>query len=606
MERVEVAKSIGRFEQLGEWLKGVFGRIESTSGLPLACSWFVLSFVVALLLFILYMTFVPGLPTEPGLTLEHWTNIASPEMLTEVIPNTLIVGFGAVLVASFFALPLGWLLNRTSLPFRDTFITLMAVVVIVPGFIKAMGWIMLINDRIGLINKAIGALLGLETVPLTVVNNPFGIAWVLGLILTPTMFFLISGSMRAMDPALEEAAAVAGINQWRTLLWVSFPLMWPGILAGIIYTFMTAISIFEVPAMLGAASGKVPVLATELFYAVRPFGSESADVSYGAAGVYGVLIGAPSVLALYFYLRVLTQARRYEVITGRAYRPQNVDLGNFKWLALGFVMLYLILAVVLPLLVLFWASLLPYLQMPSSEALSQVNLSNYNDLLLNLGGVRVIRNTIMLVVSVSLLVLFFSFMISWVVIRTRVRLRKTMDVIAMLPHAIPGLAFAFALVMLGILALKWFPWLPLAGTLVIIVVANVINRLSYGTRVINSALVQIQQELEECAQLCGLSNIAIMWRIIVPLIKPSLVFAGLWTALLTFREVTMALLLSEIHNRVLSVSIWNLWIVGSLEIAAAGAVVMVAIIGVIMFTTLKIIGAASAGRQWLNPSSFRG
>jgi len=596
MQRVEVARRLGWFEQVGERLKETLGPMSITHGLPLVCSWLILSFIVALLLFVFYMTFVPGLPTEPGLTLKHWVNIAHSHMLTEVVPNTVIVGFGAVLVSTCFSLPLAWLLNRTSLPFRNTFITMMAMVVIVPGFITAMGWIMLVNDRIGLVNKAIGGLLGLETVPLTVVNNPFGIAWVLGLVLTPTMFFLISGPMRTLDPTLEEAAAVAGLNQWRTLLRVSSPLMWPATLAGMIYTFMTAISIFEVPAMLGAASGKVPVLSTELFYAVRPGGNDLADIAYGAAGVYGTLIAVPSIVALYFYLRVLTRAKRYEVITGKAYRPRDMDLGSYQWLGLGFVLLYLSLAVVLPMTVLAWSSLLPYLMMPSFEALSKVNLSNYDDLLINLGGISVVRNTLVLMVSVSLLVLFFSFMISWLVVRAKVRLHKLMDVIAMLPHAIPGLAFAFALVMLGIVASLWFPNLPLAGTLGIIVVANVINRLSYGTRITNAALVQVQQELEECAQLCGARNATIMWRIIVPLVKPSLVYAGLWTAMLTFREVSMALMLSESHNRVLSISIWGLWQTGNLGIAAAGAVVMVLTMGVLMVFTLRFAGS-SAVRQ---------
>jgi len=596
MQRVEVARRLGWFEQVGERLKETLAPMSIPHGLPLVCSWLILSFIVALLLFVFYMTFVPGLPTEPGLTLQHWVNIAHSRMLTEVVPNTVIVGFGAVLVSTCFSLPLAWLLNRTSLPFRNTFITMMAMVVIVPGFITAMGWIMLVNDRIGLVNKAIGGLIGLETVPLTVVNNPFGIAWVLGLVLTPTMFFLISGPMRTLDPTLEEAAAVAGLNQWRTLLRVSSPLMWPATLAGMIYTFMTAISIFEVPAMLGAASGKVPVLSTELFYAVRPGGNDLADIAYGAAGVYGTLIAVPSIVALYFYLRVLTRAKRYEVITGKAYRPRDMDLGSYQWLGLGFVLLYLSLAVVLPMTVLAWSSLLPYLMMPSFEALAKVNLSNYDDLLINLGGISVVRNTLVLMVSVSLLVLFFSFMISWLVVRAKVRLHKLMDVIAMLPHAIPGLAFAFALVMLGIVASLWFPNLPLAGTLGIIVVANVINRLSYGTRITNAALVQVQQELEECAQLCGARNATIMWRIIVPLVKPSLVYAGLWTAMLTFREVSMALMLSESHNRVLSISVWGLWQTGNIGIAAAGAVVMVLTMGVLMVFTLRLAGS-SAVRQ---------
>jgi len=194
-------------------------------------------------------------------------------------------------------------------------------------------------------------------------------------------------------------------------------------------------------------------------------------------------------------------------------------------------------------------------------------------------------------------VVFFSFMVSWVVVRVRGRFYKTVDMIAMLPHAIPGLAFAFALMIFGIYAARWFPWFPVSGTLGIIVVADVINRLSYGTRATNAALVQIQSDLEESAQLCGLRNNLIIRRIVVPLVRPSLIFTGLWTALFTFREVTMALFLSESHNRVLSVTIWYIWQDGDFGIAAAGSVVMVLIMGALMWFSLKLTGGTALGQQ---------
>lgn len=256
-------------------------------------------------------------------------------------------------------------------------------------------------------------------------------------------------------------------------------------------------------------------------------------------------------------------------------------------------------------LVLVWAPLLPYLHMPSTAALSKITLSNYGVLLADLGGWIIIQNTVLLTGTVSLLVMFFSFMVSWVVVRVRVRLYKVMDIIAMLPHAIPGLAFAFALAMLGILLSWWTPWFPFAGTLGIIVIANVVNRLSYGTRVINASLVQIQQELEECAQVCGAEKVTIMWRIIVPLIKPALVYASVWTALLTFREVSMALFLSVSHNRVLSVSIWNIWEGGELGVAAAGAVVMVGIMGVFVLVVLDLFGGVAVGQRRTGLASVR-
>ncbi len=57
---MEVANPIGRFWRVGEQLKRVVGSIDIVNRLPLVCSWVVLSFVVGLFLFVLYMTFVPG------------------------------------------------------------------------------------------------------------------------------------------------------------------------------------------------------------------------------------------------------------------------------------------------------------------------------------------------------------------------------------------------------------------------------------------------------------------------------------------------------------------------------------------------------------------
>ena len=258
-------------EQVGtsnkyDWTRRVGDRLNRILGphiLPLFLSWIALSSVIALTIFVLYMTFVPGLPFDPGLTLDHWTDLADSYLVLEVIPNTLIVGVGTVLVTVFFAGPLAWLLNRTSLPFRNVFMALIATVIVVPGFVKALGWIMLINEHIGLINNGLAALLGVDRIPMNL-NNPYGMAWVMGLALTPSMFFLISGPMRALDPSLEEAAGISGASRWWTFVGISLPLVWPAILGGAIYNVMTAISLFEIPAMLGGASGKAPVLASEL------------------------------------------------------------------------------------------------------------------------------------------------------------------------------------------------------------------------------------------------------------------------------------------------------------------------------------------------------
>jgi len=179
-------------------------------------------------------------------------------------------------------------------------------------------------------------------------------------------------------------------------------------------------------------------------------------------------------------------------------------------------------------------------------------------------------------------VIFFSVMISWVVVRTKLRIRRTMDVAAMLPHAIPGLAFAFAL-FIAALTVEIWSGMILVGTLMILVVANVLDHLSYTTRVTNSALIQVHSELEEASRTCGASSWKSIIFVLVPLIGPALIFATIWVALRTFRELTMALFLAGTDNKVMAVRIWLMWNEGGLAQAAAGAVVMTAVCGIILF-----------------------
>src|SRR4051812_39680994 len=100
--------------------------------LALVCSWALLGLIVALLTFIIYMSFVPGLPTDGGWTLDNWASLGSSYFLTRVLPNTVFLGFGAISVAALFGVPIAWLLNRTNVPFRGGFFSLMADIAVMP------------------------------------------------------------------------------------------------------------------------------------------------------------------------------------------------------------------------------------------------------------------------------------------------------------------------------------------------------------------------------------------------------------------------------------------------------------------------------------------
>ena len=110
-----------------------------------------------------------------------------------------------------------------------------------------------------------------------------------------------------------------------------------------------------------------------------------------------------------------------------------------------------------------------------------------------------------------------------------------------------------------------------------LVAVYVICWISFGTRVLNNSMIQVHRELEEAAQVGGVSTFRILYKVIVPLIRPGLVYAWIWTSLSAYRELTMAVFLASPKSQVLSTYIWGQWHGGGLGDAAAIAVIMMTV-----------------------------
>jgi iron(III) transport system permease protein len=230
-----------------------------------------------------------------------------------------------------------------------------------------------------------------------------------------------------------------------------------------------------------------------------------------------------------------------------------------------------VMSKLLPLLVILWASLLPYFQLPSVAALQSVSLSQFEGIpwetmftaLRNTGVLMVVTPTVTLVIAVCF---------SWVVLRSRVPGRLGFDFIAFLPHAIPNILFGVAVLLFALFVLKG----SLTGTLWILLFVFVIARLSYATRMTNSGLIQIHRELEEAAIMSGVSTGGTVRHVLVPLLAPTLMYAWLWMALLTFRELTLAVMLTTRDNMTVPVVMWSMWTSHGLGTAAAITLLLMA------------------------------
>ncbi len=534
---------------------------------------------------VLWMTFTTGLPGTGGpLSLANYREVYGDIYTYRVIYNSL--GFAAITVGivMFFALPMAWLTERTDLPWKTLWLVLLGVNVAVPVLMKAMGWIFLLSPEIGILNQILMSLFGLEEAPLNIYNLA-GMGFVQGLSLVPLAYFMLAPMVRAIDSSLEEAAHIAGLGKLRTLRRIILPISLPGILAVAIYIVGTAIAVFEVPAIIGFPQ-RIFVLSSAIYDATNP---EQFMPQYGLAATYGMTILAVGVVAATFYLRVLKQSHKYAVVTGKGYRVALLGLGRWKGLALLFVGSYFALSIFVPFATLVWTSLLPYFQRPSLEMLGMLSLDNYAGAL-QLIGWRPFINTAFLMGVVPAVTVLVSMILSWFVVTQKAAGREVIDTLTFVPHVIPHIVLALGLGY-GALVLD----LPIYGSIFLIAIGHIIIFLPFTTRSLNNALIQIHPELQEAGKVCGLPPLRVLRRIVAPMVARALFFTLLYTSLLVYREVTLALMLGSPDNTVLSTALWSLWLSGFLPDASALAVILILAMGALVFLAGKMFGFERAG-----------
>lgn len=519
---------------------------------------------------VLMLSFREGRPIDPGepYSLAHYIAVFGDPFIYGVLANTLGVALITLAVALAFGVPAAWLVERSDLKGKPVVLTLMTLGLLIPGFATAMGWLFLMHPRIGLFNALATQVLGFRVAPFNIASI-IGMGWVQGLNLAPIGFIMTAAVLRAIDPTLEESAQIAGAGFVATMRRIVLPLAWPGILAAGIYIFIIGFAAFDVPAIIGW-SNKIFTFSTYLVNELQP-----ADglPEYGpAAALSTVMIALAGVLS-WWYGRLQGQAHRYQVVTGKAYRPRIIALGKRALWAWSFLGIYFVLAKLLPLTVLVWAAILPYFQLPSPAAFASVSLVNFRGIPWDvmLAGAR---NTTILTLATPTLTLALAIAFSWVALRSKIPGRGIVDFIAFLPHAIPNIVFSVGVLLFVIYAVQRV--VPLYGTLWLLLILFVIARLSYATRMTNGSLIQVHRDLEEAATMSGVSAGTVVTRVLLPLLTPTLIYAWLWTALLTFRELTLAVLLTTRDNLTLPVVVWSFWQDGVFGRSAAITVLLMA------------------------------
>ena len=543
--------------------------------------------IVGILVLMLLLSFRSDRTGETDLS-NYAVMLQHPLVLSSV-RNTILFALMALFWATLIGVVTAWLVERTDLGGKKVVYALVTLGVVMPNFYSAMGWVYMVHPRIGTLNHLLESVTGWSPEWLNV-QTLMGMAWVQGLGGSSLLFILVASSIANMDPSLEEAAQMSGARFWTSMRRVTFPLAMPAILGACIFSFTSSLSAFDVPAVLGLPN-RLYTFSTFLFLQGQP---EDGVALYGVSSAFAMLMVIVALLLSYVYTRVLKQARRYEVITGKGYRPNVIELRRWKAPARVFVAVTLFLAHLLPLFLLAWVSLLPYAQPIAASGLDFVSLDNYRNIRWSLVS-RGLSHTLRLAVLGPTLAVAVSLAFSWIVLRTQYRWRLGFDFVAFLPHAIPNVIFAFGALLFTLF--YTLPFLDLYGTLALILILYVCMDLSFGTRITNGALIQIHRELEESAQTSGAPMNVVVRRITLPLLRPALVSVWIWLFLGVFRELQIAAFLSAPGNITLPVVIFDTYLNGGHGASAALTLMLMAILLPLLGLYFRLGGRGLWGRQ---------
>jgi iron(III) transport system permease protein len=425
------------------------------------------------------------------------------------------------------------------MPGRKWFETANLIPFFLSPYVGAVSWIYLAAPNSGLLQRFFRDYFGVSLDFLNIYSIG-GVIWVLSLFYTPYVYLFVISPLRQMDAALEDAARVHGASFWYTVRHISLPLLTPALLSGALVVFVTSAGLFDVPLALASPRG-IRTMPTEIYSSVQ-YPSD-----FGRAASFGIIILFVTVL-LTFLQRQYIAGRRFDTVSGKAYRPRIIQLSpSARVGALALEIIYVGSGVILPIVALVMVSLSRL--WTGRFRPDAVTLANYEYVLFgyNLTQQAVLNSLILAVVGATIGVIL-SLLQSYHLNRGHSRHRAILDTLLSLPLGIPGIVLSLGFLILAIRT-------PLYSTLTIILIAYIARFFPMATRIVSAMFIAINPELEQSARASGASWLQTMRYVLLPLLRPSIIAAWLMLFVIFIRELGATILLYAQGTETISVAL---------------------------------------------------
>jgi iron(III) transport system permease protein len=546
---VAEAVQVGRAPAVGRWRSRARSLLTQESLVTLLASLVVAVAVLLPLATLIVSSFrvldEAGFDTRWGL--DNYRALIDDRIIGKAFVNTLVISTGATLLATLLGVSLAWINARSNCPAREQLEPFNLIPFFLSPFVGAIAWHNLAAPRTGLLNALARDALGVPGHVLNV-DNIYGIIWVTGIFFTPLVYLFVVGSLRRMDPALEDSARTTGAGLLRTTLTVTLPLVAPAILSGAIIVFVTSAGEFGVPFKLGAPYGW-ETLTTQIFS--KAVGDEA---NHYMGATMSMALGALTAVFVWIQQRVLAP-RAFTTVTGKGFRPNVVDLGRWRWLALAYNLAFVLIAVVLPIFCLVVVSLHPVWE--GRIIPRDLTLWNYQKVLFFWrpdairSATNGIGNSFVLAFAGASIAMTLALVVSYMIHRTKGFGARVLEVLCVVPIGFPGIVIAMGVLVTYIKT-------PIYATLWILLVGYITRFFPYGQRNVSSVMLAVSEELDQSSRLSGASWLTTLRRITIPLLKPG-IFAG-WVLLfiIFLRELSISIILYTAGTETLSVGVYYL------------------------------------------------
>lgn len=441
---------------------------------------------------------------------------------------------------------------KAEIPGKKFFSLVPIIHLITPPFVGGLAFILLFGKQ-GFITHTI---LGLDVS----LYGFWGLLVAQVLSFFPMAFLICSQVLRGINTNIEQSARSLGAGEFRIFLTVTLPLSWPGILSSFLFIAVSVLSDFGNPLIVG---GRFRVLAVEIYTQLTGW------LNIGTSAVLGIVLVIPSVILFLLQNRI---SKKLEVKTatvgGKSYgivQTNRVPVLT-KIILFSFVLIFS-LFIIAQVIAIIAGSFQQLWGINTKLTLKHIlAISNYG---------KELKNSVIFAMLSAVLSTVMATISSYLVHRTDVPLRKTLDVMAQLPSAIPGTLHGLSISIAANL-------LHFKNSMILIILAMTIAFMPFAYRIISNSFGQLGPNLDQSARSLGANQLISLLTVLVPLARGGIFSGFVYDFIRGVGTLSAVIFLVSFKTPLASIQLINLAEQGAWGRAAALAMILTLITFVIL------------------------